>query len=605
MTQFISRLVSIFLFTLLMIGAKAAPPGVHRLSPPYWYCGLGDTTLEIIMYAENIDLYEVEMKEYDGVTYKGKSNTANRHIAYLQVVVSANAKPGYLEFKAIPNQLRIRYTKAYKFTYELKERNPVSVNNTEPHNLYFIKTDRFVNGDEKNDNIRLRFPYETNRTNPNERHGGDLAGIIQKADYIKGLNIDHIVISCTQECDAPGSNLLETHLTDHYKTDPRYGSNDQVKKLIQDYKKKQIGVVLGVQINHISTFHWMFQTMDTHWFNHMDSMVLHANNEEILTQPFENAIYMQQITGWKNQNLPDLNQKNPHIRAYLNQMLLWWLETTGADGFYFENSGMCDPEYLAHCITLIEKHFPGKILVPDIQLYGPGERFVMREKLGLNNIKNGWVMNNGATSGLVCLSSYQDLYQSLYRSHLSRQYQQESPAIWAYSLPGQLRYTDKSLLNPTLRLCESLMQPGVFMIQYGDEWGMKNSASNPFPDFPGGFKSDRVNKFNTSGLQAAEQEHLLNMKTAMAFKQKSGSGLNKNGMAYIPQSGVYVHSFTTNYNTLYYIGNNSGNPLALDSMADKNIIFQSRPVQQAVNGKTAAGMVIPDNSYILLSTKPQ
>ena len=54
--------------------------------------------------------------------------------------------------------------------------------------IYFVFTDRFHNGDRKND-------FNTNPQDPHAYHGGDLQGVIDKLDYIRGLGATTIWIS--------------------------------------------------------------------------------------------------------------------------------------------------------------------------------------------------------------------------------------------------------------------------------------------------------------------------------------------------------------------------------------------------------------------------
>ncbi|MFP5501714.1 MAG: alpha-amylase family glycosyl hydrolase, partial [Candidatus Sericytochromatia bacterium] len=58
--------------------------------------------------------------------------------------------------------------------------------------IYFVLTDRFYNGNKKND-------YDVRPNDPHAYHGGDLEGVIKKLDYLKDLGATAIWITPVNE----------------------------------------------------------------------------------------------------------------------------------------------------------------------------------------------------------------------------------------------------------------------------------------------------------------------------------------------------------------------------------------------------------------------
>ena len=63
------------------------------------------------------------------------------------------------------------------------------------------------------------------------RHGGDIQGIINHLDYLQALGITAIWINPLLENDQPYESYHGYAITDHYRIDPRFGTNALYKQL--------------------------------------------------------------------------------------------------------------------------------------------------------------------------------------------------------------------------------------------------------------------------------------------------------------------------------------------------------------------------------------
>ncbi len=124
-------------------------------------------------------------------------------------------------------------------------------------NVYFMLTDRFHNGDPTNDQVLDR-TNETGKLRSFE--GGDIKGIIQKIEdgYFNDLGINAIWFTPVIEqvhgsVDEGTGNTYAYHgywAKDWTKIDPNYGTEADLKQLIQTAHKHQIRVLMDVVINH-------------------------------------------------------------------------------------------------------------------------------------------------------------------------------------------------------------------------------------------------------------------------------------------------------------------------------------------------------------------
>ncbi len=131
-----------------------------------------------------------------------------------------------------------------------------------PHDevIYFLLPDRFANGDPANDRGGLSGgPLQTgfDPTAKGFYNGGDIAGIIQKLDYIQGLGATALwlapVFANKPVQGGPGQESAGYHgywITDFTRVDPHFGSNADLKRLVDAAHARGLKVYLDIVTNH-------------------------------------------------------------------------------------------------------------------------------------------------------------------------------------------------------------------------------------------------------------------------------------------------------------------------------------------------------------------
>ena len=132
--------------------------------------------------------------------------------------------------------------------------------------IYYIFPERFKNGDRSNDQKpgktlfydRKTVEFHKNWTDPNpwapgpdrewcnDFYGGDLAGVLQKLDYIRSLGVN--VIYMNPIFKAPSNHKYDT--ADYMKVDPHFGNLALFRKLVREAKKRGIRIILDASLNH-------------------------------------------------------------------------------------------------------------------------------------------------------------------------------------------------------------------------------------------------------------------------------------------------------------------------------------------------------------------
>ncbi|WP_292112243.1 alpha-amylase family glycosyl hydrolase [Brevundimonas sp.] len=126
--------------------------------------------------------------------------------------------------------------------------------------IYFLLPDRFANGDPSNDRGGLagdRLVTGHDPADPGFYHGGDLAGLTGRLDYLQGLGVTALWIAPPFVNKAvqgpPGHESAAYHgywITDFTRIDPHFGTNDDFRALVEAAHARGMKVYLDIVINH-------------------------------------------------------------------------------------------------------------------------------------------------------------------------------------------------------------------------------------------------------------------------------------------------------------------------------------------------------------------
>jgi glycosidase len=173
--------------------------------------------------------------------------------------------------------------------------------------IYQIFPDRFYPGNEK----------EWNSTNSlRDIHGGTLQGIIDKLEYIKNLGFNAIWMT-------PFFKTTSHHgynASDYYTVEPRLGSNETLKNLVEIAHSHGIHLVLDFVANHWSSDHFTFVDART------NEASLYHDWYTWKSWPDEYECY------FNVKDLPKINLNNADARYYMLEIARYWLKF-GFDGY--------------------------------------------------------------------------------------------------------------------------------------------------------------------------------------------------------------------------------------------------------------------------------
>jgi alpha-amylase len=216
--------------------------------------------------------------------------------------------------------------------------------------IYMVMTDRFKNGDPAND-------LDSVPGRPDWWQGGDLQGVIDELDYIKGLGMTAIWITPVARQMKGGYHGYWT--LDPYTVDPHLGDMAKLQELVRTAHEKKLKVVLDVVPNHLGTGHpWVSDGAHTGWF-HPECPVNFSDQTSV-----ENCWLF---------GLPDLNTEDPLVRAYLIDWASWLIDQTGADGFRIDAARHLSKGFLRSFTSAIRAKHPSFWLLGEV--FSSGYRY--------------------------------------------------------------------------------------------------------------------------------------------------------------------------------------------------------------------------------------
>lgn len=202
--------------------------------------------------------------------------------------------------------------------------------------IYMVMTDRFRNGDPSND-------LDSRPGDPSWWQGGDLQGVIDELDYIKGLGMTAIWLTPVTKQTRGGYHGYWT--LDFYSVDPHLGDMAKLQELVRRAHQTGLKVILDVVLNHVGYDHpWLTDGQHTGWF-HPRCEVLDSDQRS--------------VEGCWLAGLPDLDTERPEVRAYLEEWSLWLIDQTKVDGFRLDTARHLPKDFLAEWAARVHGAHPG------------------------------------------------------------------------------------------------------------------------------------------------------------------------------------------------------------------------------------------------------
>jgi neopullulanase len=567
---------SLFIVSSLILLAQKKQIDIQRVEPDFWWVGMKNPELQILIYGKDIANTTVTL-QYEGVALTRVEKTENPNYQFLYLTISPTAQPGMvpITFQS-GNKKRV-------IDYELKKRTrPGSeVKGFTPADaIYLIMPDRFANGDERNDWLPGMLE-KSNRNEPFGRHGGDLKGIENNIAYLKDLGITAVWLNPVQENNQPHSSYHGYAITDFYKIDPRLGTNESYNQLVQKFHANGIKVIMDMVFNHCGSEHWFIKDLPAKDWVHQFPEFTNSNYRLSTTvDPYASKYDVDKMQqGWFDKHMPDLNQHNQHLAAYLIQNSIWWIEYSQLDGIRMDTHPYPYKDFMADWVNAVLAEYPNFNIVGEVW-----EEHVLLTAYFQSESKN----RDGYLGNLPSVTDFA-LMAALNKAFNEKDGWEEGLARIYYALIQDFVYTnannnvtfldnhDMSRFATTtggdinkqkMGFAALLTLRGTPQLFYGAEIGMPGDGSNHGTlraDMPGGWKGDARNALTADGRTAEQNELYQYLRTLLHWRKTKSAIHTGKLMHFVPENGIYVYFRYTETESVMVILNNNPEEKTLET----------------------------------------
>ena len=547
------------------------PPTIGRIDPPHWWANMDVDTLELLVEG---DLQGASIRiEGKGVRMLSSMPASNPRYHYVRLDVQ----------HAVPQQLRVisqRSGSSDSATFELRRRD------TTKHQriglgagdvMYLIMADRFANGNPSNDVVASMRENASNRNDPYGRHGGDINGIRDHLNDLDSLGITALWMCPLLENDQPRSSYHGYAITDHYRIDPRFGSNAEYVELVRDAHQRNMRVVMDVVYNHVGSFHRLFLAPpDSSWFNWWSQYTQTNARETSLYDPYAAPSDKKRFTrGWFDRAMPDVNGEDPHAARYLLQNTIWWIEEADVDALRVDTYTYPDQAWMSNVNATLRRVFPGLFIFGETWVDSHASQAYYVEKFPLNPNTHlpgttDFQVYNALRDVLTKTSGWDEGVGRLYRV-LAGDYLYANPMnqvifLDNHDLPRIRGVVDKDMNKLRMGLVMLYTLRGIPCITYGTEAAMHDTKEHGTirQDMPGGWPADSRSVW--SATQRTNDESLCYELLAKLGGYRRSSKPLRSGrlMQFAPDQGLYAYVRYTETEAVVVVVNADAVPRSLD-----------------------------------------
>lgn len=595
------------LLCLLTIAVNAQQFTIERIEPPNWWAKMEHDTVQVLIYGKNIADVDI-FPQHGPIDITNVHKAESPNYLFIDIYISKEISSDY--------NFEIGFSKGnqdtvIKYPILARENSNNKYQGFDQNDImYLIMADRFCDGNPANNKVGDSLDQFTEK-NLDGRKGGDIEGITSKLEYLKNLGITSIWITPMLE-----NNMWMSYhgyaATDLYKIDPRFGSNELYKELVDEAHHKGLKIIMDHVSNHIGINHWWMKDLPfKDWINGTVENHLPANhNKMTFPDPHSPGEAVDQTwDGWFTDYMPDLNQANHYLKKYLLQNTIWWIEYLGLDGIREDTYPYCNQYAMADWNREVLIEYPSLNIVGEIWTGEPVylAAYQQKNKFGVH-----------LDSHLPCVTDF--ALSDAFRDYLSGRRGLEgifnvlSQDYLYYDSDNLLTFFDNHDISRGLFVANNdvekykvaltilLTTRGIPKIFYGSEIGIvgDNNHGTIRSPFPGGFPGDSVNAFSSCG-RTEYQEDIFNFTKELIKIRRDHRSLSSGKLTHFyPFNNIYVYFRETDTEKTMIVinGNDNNSEIDLDNYKE-TIGF----VKNITNLKSNTSFNISDNKKLNIKKK--
>lgn len=297
--------------------------------------------------------------------------------------------------------------------------------------------------------------------------GGDLAGLGERLDALADLGVDALWL--TPVFASPSNHRYDT--VDFHRIDPRLGTEDDLRRLVDDAHERRIRVILDGVFNHVSVEHPFFRDVILRgpsspywrWF-------------EVRRWPFEGHGDADYAGWWGHGHMPELDLGNPEVEAYVLEIGTRWIERCGIDGWRLDVAGEVPLSFWRRFRSEVRRVRPDAYLLAEVwgdpRPFVQGDTFDATMHYGFRRVVLEFL--TGRLPAPVAATHLSRLYHRLPRDAAEAQY----TLLGSHDVSRVLHDLGGEPELVALAVAIQFAYPGAPAVYYGDEVGL-DGAGDP------------------------------------------------------------------------------------------------------------------------------
>ena len=293
---------------------------------------------------------------------------------------------------------------------------------------------------------------------------GDLRGIINHFEHLVELGVD--IVYMTPIFKSASSHKYDT--IDYYQIDPSFGTEDDLRELVELAHANGMKVILDAVFNHTSPEFFAFVDVkergvaSKYWdWYYIEGYPLRA---ERFTKPnFKTFAYFG--------GMPKLNLQNPETADYVIDVGRYWLEKCNVDGWRLDVSDEISHSFWKRFRKEMRKVNPEALFIGEVWYFA--RDFMEGDEWDT-------VMNYDFYFGVQKLVAQESITVTQFMETLGRLrgnlHNKVYPVLWnlidSHDTARFLHVSDEKKEKLKMAAALQLLLPGMPFIYYGDEYGM-------------------------------------------------------------------------------------------------------------------------------------
>ncbi|MFN1835068.1 glycoside hydrolase family 13 protein [Balneola sp. MJW-20] len=610
-----------FLFLLLLIPSMSAAQNIERIEPSHWWAQMPVQELQITLYGKDIGLYRAAI-DYPGVEIRKQISVDSPNYLFIYLDVSKTAEPGTFSVTLT------HHNKSTEFAYELRPRETRGRRNMgfdASDVIYLMMPDRFANGDPSNDSIegmleKARFGDLT------RRQGGDIQGVINNLNYLDELGMTAVWFTPMFENDmtAQYGAYHGYAATDLYKVDPRFGSNELYKALVDSVHERGMKVIMDMIHNHIGDKHWWMKDLPTaDWVHDFERFGQTNFRGSVASDPYASEFDQLKLTdGWFVPEMPDLNQNNELLADYLIQNTLWWIEYSGVDGIRMDTYVYPDKDYMAKWSEKVLEAYPDFNIVGEAWVNTvSGQSFWQENAPGVDD---GYDSNLPSLTDFNFSFAVRDAFTQDFgwQNGLSRLYYFLSQDFVYHDPMKNVTFLDNHDMSRfyehigkeedffKMALVYLMTTRGIPQLYYGTELMMGHTETQGDDEawrqtMPGGWPEDERSVFTKEGRTDKENEIFELVRTLAQWRKTAIATHEGKLVHFIPENGLYVYFRVHDEQTIMVALNSNEDTSELNENRYNEILSRFTSGYEIISGEQVSlnNIQIEGRSAVIIELK--